>query len=101
MDLSQPLRLQFAGIAHRSVIVAVKIPTTDRVPVVDVVVHFGDSVVRTDAVGKAEVDRGGAGRVGAQICGETGAVAGDWGPKVHPPICRLAGLTGIPPACKS
>src|ERR1700684_2300391 len=77
MDLRQPCSLEFARVTNRSIVVSVKIPAADRVPVIEVIVHFADRVVRADAVGKAEVDRGGSGRVGAKIRGESRAIAGN------------------------
>src|ERR1700733_12439087 len=77
MDLRQPFGLEFARIAHRSVVVAIKISAADGVAVVDVVVHFADCVVGAHAVGKTEVDRSGAGWIGAKIRRETAAVAGN------------------------
>src|ERR1700691_1801009 len=78
MDLRQPFCLEFAPIAHRSVAVAVKLPAADRVPVVDVIVHFANRVVGADAVGKSKIDRGRAGWVRAKIRRETTSVASDW-----------------------
>src|ERR1700683_1127940 len=59
MDLRQPFGLEFARIAHRSVVVAVKISAAD-------------------GVRKPKINRGRAGWVRSKIRRETTAVASDW-----------------------
>src|ERR1700690_33629 len=74
VNLSQPSSLQLAGIGNRAGIVAEEIHATERIALIQVVIHFPDCIVGTHGIGEAEVD--GVTRNGAGIEGEAAAVAG-------------------------